>query len=109
MSQLLYLGTNLQILEPTMSVDEEQKRLEEQLEQAKRLETAVSDQTTVQRIREFIQDLRRRLERYRERRRTEADISRRARALWERAGRPAGRDEEFWLQAERELDETSGE
>jgi len=24
-------------------------------------------------------------------------------ALWERAGRPAGRDQEFWLKAERQL------
>jgi hypothetical protein len=92
-----------------MSVDEERKRLEAQLEQAKRLETAVSDQTTVQRIREFIRDLRRRLERRRERRRTEADIRARARALWEHGGRPSGRDEEFWLQAERELEESSDE
>lgn len=29
-------------------------------------------------------------------------IQRRARELWERAGRPQGRDLEFWLQAERD-------
>jgi hypothetical protein len=33
------------------------------------------------------------------------DISARARELWERAGRPEGRDDEHWLQAERELRE----
>lgn len=27
--------------------------------------------------------------------------------LWEKAGRPHGRDTEFWLQAEKELKETS--
>jgi hypothetical protein len=34
---------------------------------------------------------------------THEDISARARQLWENAGRPVGRDDEFWLQAEREL------
>ena len=33
-------------------------------------------------------------------------IRRRARQIWEQNGRPSGRDEEFWLQAERELRET---
>jgi Protein of unknown function (DUF2934) len=31
------------------------------------------------------------------------DIVRRAYQLWEQAGQPQGRDEEFYLQAEREL------
>jgi Protein of unknown function (DUF2934) len=30
-------------------------------------------------------------------------IAERAYCLWEQAGRPAGRDEEFWLRAESEL------
>jgi hypothetical protein len=34
---------------------------------------------------------------------THDEISARARQLWDNAGQPAGRDEEFWLQAEREL------
>jgi hypothetical protein len=33
------------------------------------------------------------------------DIVRRAYLLWEQAGRPEGRDQEFYLQAERELQE----
>ncbi len=33
------------------------------------------------------------------------DIVRRAYELWEQAGKPEGRDEEFYLQAERELQE----
>jgi len=34
---------------------------------------------------------------------THADISRRATALWENYGRPEGRDQEIWLEAERLL------
>ncbi len=36
---------------------------------------------------------------------TENRVRRRARELWEKNGRPSGRDEEFWLQAERECRE----
>ena len=32
-------------------------------------------------------------------------IARRAQEIWENVGRPVGRDEEIWLQAERELTE----
>lgn len=31
------------------------------------------------------------------------EVARRARALWEKYGKPVGRDEEIWLEAEREL------
>jgi len=34
---------------------------------------------------------------------THEEISRRAREIWEREGRPEGRDMEHWLQAETEL------
>ena len=34
---------------------------------------------------------------------TQEEISRRAQQLWETSGRPADRDVEIWLQAEREL------
>jgi hypothetical protein len=34
-------------------------------------------------------------------------ISKRAREIWEREGRPEGRDKEHWLQAEAELHEES--
>ena len=33
---------------------------------------------------------------------THDDVARRAKALWERYGKPVGRDEEIWLEAERE-------
>lgn len=36
---------------------------------------------------------------------THEDISKRAREIWEREGRPEGRDMEHWLQAEAELRE----
>jgi len=35
----------------------------------------------------------------------EMDIVRRAYELWQQAGEPQGRDQEFYLQAERELQE----
>ena len=34
---------------------------------------------------------------------TRMDVVRRAYELWEQAGRPEGRDQEFYLQAEQEL------
>jgi hypothetical protein len=37
---------------------------------------------------------------------TEEQIRARAHKLWEQAGKPAGRQDEFWHQAERELKET---
>jgi hypothetical protein len=36
---------------------------------------------------------------------TDDQIRSRAHQLWEQAGRPAGHDDEFWHQAERELRE----
>jgi hypothetical protein len=37
---------------------------------------------------------------------THEEIAARARTIWEQAGQPDGRDTEFWLQAERELNDT---
>lgn len=34
---------------------------------------------------------------------SEEDIKRRAHELWEMAGRPEGRDEEFWSKAEQQV------
>jgi Protein of unknown function (DUF2934) len=36
---------------------------------------------------------------------SESRIRKRAREIWEENGRPMGRDEEFWLRAEREFQE----
>lgn len=81
----------------------ERERLRKQLEQATRLVASVNDPTTLQRIRDFISELRQKLERRKARRRSQEEIRVRARSLWEAAGRPAGRDEEFCLKAKREL------
>jgi hypothetical protein len=37
---------------------------------------------------------------------TDEQIRTRAHQLWEQAGKPEGREDEFWHQAERELQET---
>jgi hypothetical protein len=63
----------------------------------------VGDWETAQRIMALAEELKNRaraLARPDERR-----IRKRAREIWEENGRPAGRDEEFWLQAEREFRE----
>jgi hypothetical protein len=38
---------------------------------------------------------------------THEEISKRAREIWDREGRPEGRDKEHWLQAETELSQES--
>jgi hypothetical protein len=63
----------------------------------------VDDWETAQRILALAEELKNRarsLARPDERR-----IRKRAREIWEENGRPAGRDEEFWFQAEREFRE----
>jgi translation initiation factor 2 beta subunit (eIF-2beta)/eIF-5 len=88
-----------------MQKDDEASRqeLERQLERAKRLAAVTTDRTTYERIRDFAADLRQRLQRLMSRRRGQDEIRARARELWEEAGRPAGHDLDFWLQAERDL------
>ena len=65
--------------------------------------SSVTDQTTVQRLKAFVEDLRQKLRQVLDARRTKHEIRARARELWEENGRPANRDEEFWLQAEAEI------
>jgi len=36
---------------------------------------------------------------------TQEEIRLRAHELWEKAGKPAGREDQFWLEAERQLSE----
>jgi hypothetical protein len=63
----------------------------------------VGDRETVQRILALADEL---IHRARALARPdEANIRRRAREIWKQNGRPAGRDEEFWFQAEREIRE----
>jgi hypothetical protein len=83
--------------------------LRRKLEQARRLASMTSDLTTMQRLREFADELSARLKNYFASRRQREEIRARARQLWEDNGRPAGRDLEFWLQAEREIQDGNEE
>jgi Protein of unknown function (DUF2934) len=61
----------------------------------------IGDRETVQRILALADELMQRARALVEP--AEEKIRKRARKIWEENGRPAGRDEEFWFQAEREL------
>ena len=50
----------------------------------------------------MIEDLKQKRQRS-EARRLRQETTVRAREIWEQNGRPSGRDEEFWLQAESEI------
>jgi len=82
---------------------EERRELERKIEQANRIASRINDPTTYQRLRNFVEELRQRLRQRLAARRTTEEIRARARELWELEGRPAGRDLDIWLQAEREL------
>ena len=84
---------------------EDPRELEREIGRAKRLAAGVTDQTTYQRLKTFVEELRQRLQQRLAARRSKEEIRTRARELWEQNGRPVGRDVEFWLQAERELQE----
>jgi hypothetical protein len=79
--------------------------VQRQLEQATRLASAITDPTTAERFRAFAEELRQKLRRLLRRDPAHEAIRFHAHELWELNGRPAGRDLEFWLQAERELRE----
>jgi hypothetical protein len=63
------------------------------------------DRTTSQRLWDFVQELKQRLQKRRAARRSQDEIRARAREIWEQRGRSPDRDVEFWLQAEAELRE----
>jgi hypothetical protein len=63
----------------------------------------ISDGETAQRISALSEKLQRRASVLAKP--TKNRIRRRAREIWEENGRPSGRDEEFWFQAEREFHE----
>ena len=89
-----------------MDQDDDPVDLERKLAQVNRLSSSITDEPTVGRFRAFAAELRQRLQRTLARRKSwmqERAIRARARDLWEEAGRPEGRDLEFWLQAEREI------
>lgn len=84
-----------------MSALDEQKKIEHQIELATRAAALVKDETTGHRFRSFAEELKRKLLRLMRR----GQVRARAYELWEQAGRPAGRELEFWLEAERLLEE----
>ncbi|MCC8947425.1 DUF2934 domain-containing protein [Bradyrhizobium sp. Arg62] len=92
-----------------MSSRSDRQALERQLERANRLASGISDQTTYQRLKAFVDELTEGLRRLIAARRSKQEVRARAHELWEQNGRPSGRDLEFWLQAERELSESENE
>ena len=85
-----------------MDQNEDAGELERKIEQATRIASRINDQTTVERLRAWIQDLRQRRQQRRKQRIKQA-VSARAKEIWEQSGRPSDRDLEFWLQAEAEI------
>ena len=81
------------------------QELERKIDQATRIASRVNDQTTVERLWAWIEDMKQKLRRRVEARRTKQAISARAREIWEQNGCPVDRDLEFWLQAESEINE----
>jgi hypothetical protein len=86
-----------------MDQDDDPRRLETEIERAKRLAVGIGDRTTSERLWDFVEQLKQRLQNRRAARRSKDEIRVRAREIWEQHGRPSGRDVEFWLQAEAEL------
>jgi Protein of unknown function (DUF2934) len=93
-----------------MDPDEDDPReLERKIEQASRIVSDVTDQTTYRRLTAWIDELRQKLQKRVAARRFKDEIRARAYERWQKHGRPAGRDEEFWLQAESELKDIRNE
>jgi hypothetical protein len=89
----------------SMDQSEDPRELERRIDLASRIASRINDQTTVERLRAWIEELRQRLRQRLEARRTQQAISARAKEIWEQTGCPADRDLEFWLQAESEISE----
>jgi hypothetical protein len=68
--------------------DDDPRELERKIEQAGRIASRLNDQTTVERLRAWIEDMKQNLRRRLEARRTKQAISARAREIWERNGCP---------------------
>ena len=88
-----------------MDQSQHPRDLARKIEQASRIASRLTDQTTYQRLTAWIDELKDRLEKRLVARRSK-EIRVRAHELWEQNGRPLGRDVEFWLQAEREQRES---
>lgn len=84
---------------------DEQRKIEHQIELATRAASLVKDETTVQRFRSFAEEMSRKLLRLTRRGKVRA----RAYELWEQAGRPEDRELDFWLEAERQIEDERDE
>ena len=83
--------------------EDDPRELERKIDQARRIASTITDQTTLERLKAWVEQLKQSLRQRLAARQTKEDIKARARELWEQNGRPAGRDLEFWLQAEAEI------
>ena len=92
-----------------MDQSDDPRELERKIEQARRIASTITDQTTLERLRAWVKELKQSLRQRLGARRAKEEIKARARELWEQNGRPAGRDLEFWLQAEAEMIERNRE
>ena len=92
-----------------MDQNEDPCELERKIEQASRIASRINDPTTLERLRGFVEELKRRLRQRLAARRAKEETRTRARQLWEQNGRPSDRDLEFWLQAEAEIGERKRE
>ena len=92
-----------------MDQSEDPRELERNIHQARRIASTITDQTTLERLRAWVEELKQSLRQRLGARRAKEEIKARARELWEQNGRPAGRDLEFWLQAEAEMIERNRE
>ena len=86
-----------------MDQSEDPRELERNIHQARRIASTITDQTTLERLRAWVEELKKSLRQRLAARRAKEEIKARARELWEQNGQPAGRDLEFWLQAEAEI------
>ena len=86
-----------------MDQNEDPRELELKIEQANRIASRVTDQTTIELLGAWVKELRQKLRQLLDARRTKLEIKARAHELWEQNGCPADRDLEFWLQAESEI------
>ena len=82
---------------------DEKAKIEHQLELATRIAAAIHDESIAQRLSTFANELRQKLSRMVRR----PQVRARAYKLWEDAGRPPERDLEFWLEAERQIKDSS--
>ena len=90
-------------MEFAVDQSDDPRELERNIALASRISARITDQTTIERLRAWVEDMRQRLRDRLAARRTKQETEARAYELWEQNGCPVGRDIEFWLQAEAEI------